>query len=284
MTADSMVSNTTYLEMQKEATTDGEVGMPYTFSGYYKPNGWDYLILVIYTDGGSAGYAFDITSGTVLATIGSPSSYEIIPLANGWFRISVTYVLTGPDIWIDIVSAYDDTFTVSGTADGIYIWGVQLEQASAATEYIPTTSTAVTVTDLPTLTGFSTLSGTSSLTFSMSTPALLGTGLIAGGSSLTFGPTATIQGIAPISGNSGITFDAVGDLEGIGPGAMYGTSSLTFGTTGNLTATAALSGSSSLTFNVTHTPPATGGSGGSAGAAGAFLNMRYTLQLTQDAF
>jgi hypothetical protein len=68
---------------------------------------------------------------------------------NGWWRIWVTYSSeTGATTPFAAIYLIDDTYTAPyqglAATDGVYAWGVQLEQGDAPSDYIPTTSAAVT--------------------------------------------------------------------------------------------------------------------------------------------
>jgi hypothetical protein len=79
----------------------------------------------------------------------SPSA-TITPLANGWYRCTVTATTTsGLSLWVNL---YLDNGSGTGaqstnyTGDGaslISLWGVQIEVNAFATSYIPTTTTSV---------------------------------------------------------------------------------------------------------------------------------------------
>jgi hypothetical protein len=119
------------------------------FSIYVKSNG--YTKVGIREDITTGRYAsYDLATGTIL-----DSSEVITPtitaLANGWYRISfgVTATPVGMGVWV-----LDPTYTSGAfssnnwTADGtsgIYVFGAQVEGGDIATDYIATTSAAVSV-------------------------------------------------------------------------------------------------------------------------------------------
>ena len=97
----------------------------------------------------ATGAVYDLVSGTVVSTSASGVDYtnpsaSISAFGNGWFRCVFTatkgIVNTTNNSFIETVTGTSFSFT--GTAgSGIYLWGAQLEAASTAGEYIPTTST-----------------------------------------------------------------------------------------------------------------------------------------------
>jgi hypothetical protein len=117
-------------------------------------------ILLHLNDGGEGNFAsavFDLAGGQIGV---APSTFgtgftvvgaSITPVGNGWYRcvlIATTNTTTtaGVDIGIDGGSGTGpevDTYAGGGTNVGLYVWGVQLEQASSVGPYIPTTTTSV---------------------------------------------------------------------------------------------------------------------------------------------
>jgi hypothetical protein len=107
------------------------------------------------TGGGDQPVYFDLTNGTISASLGSATSASIQALPNGWYRCSVTGVMGGfgyPFLGVAQTSG-TQTYQGDGTS-GIYIWGAQLEAGSFPTSYIPTTSSTVTRSaDVASMTG-----------------------------------------------------------------------------------------------------------------------------------
>ena len=61
-----------------------------------------------------------------------------------WKRYDLTYTFTGAGAGDQVGATFKILSPVSTTIDDIYIWGVQLEEGSYATSYIPTYGSAVT--------------------------------------------------------------------------------------------------------------------------------------------
>ena len=113
---------------------------------------------------GSGYLNFDLINGVVGYT-GGITDYQISNMANGWYRISINYVVTGTYATAGIsildtnVNARYESYVGDGTS-GVYIWGCQYEQSSYPTSYIPTTSSSATrVADACSKTGISSLIG-----------------------------------------------------------------------------------------------------------------------------
>ena len=120
---------------------------PNTASVYAKSAGYNFISLA--ATGGTAGETiiFDIVNGTISGTSGTHTA-SIENVGNGWFRCSLTSTsVTAPTLfsrWI-IVRNANSTASYSGDGtSGVYLWGWQIEENTAATSYIRTSATAVT--------------------------------------------------------------------------------------------------------------------------------------------
>jgi hypothetical protein len=139
LTADKLVENTENNQHRIDQTTTSAIGTN-SFSVYGKKDARDSLQLRV----GTSGAFFDLTNGTISGISGVTATIESLP--NGWYRCSIirTSVVANEVVRLNLAIGINSTYLGDGTS-GIYIWGAQLEASVQATEYIPTTTTAVSV-------------------------------------------------------------------------------------------------------------------------------------------
>ena len=132
LTADTVTADSGISILQN---INSVVGTSYTNSAYVKAGT---ATSVMFRDDTGAGrhIVFNPSTGVITATSGTFVSTPVSqPLGDGWYRYSMTYVA--------------DTTSVrglirpnsAGSAQTFIAWGAQIEAASTAGEYIPTTST-----------------------------------------------------------------------------------------------------------------------------------------------
>lgn len=146
-TADAAIPTTTPAvnKFVQQTFTTYASGTTYTHSVYAKAFGYTGLQIVL----PAAAFAgppfanFDLANGIASVTYpygGSGATATITNVGDGWYRCSVTMTATGTAATaaqLRIMNTYtttDTTFTANGTS-GIFVWGAQLEAASAATTY-----------------------------------------------------------------------------------------------------------------------------------------------------
>lgn len=93
----------------------------------------------------------NISTGIITGTAGTPDSTSVISVGNGWYRASMSKQYTGggvTSLGVPLVQIINTSgialYTDPDGLSGIYIWGAQWEESSVATDYTPTTTTAVT--------------------------------------------------------------------------------------------------------------------------------------------
>ena len=123
----------------------------YSFSFFVKSNGRDIVALSNNAGSASATAFLNLTSGSVLSSTFDSISME--DYGNGWWRIVATIEAAGiGDYNTRIYTAIaDGSFTHTGDGvSGLYIWGLQLEEQSYATSYVPSLAATNGVRDAET--------------------------------------------------------------------------------------------------------------------------------------
>jgi hypothetical protein len=124
----------------------------FTQSIFLKAGTHEFIQLLVGTDVAPVAN-FDLVNGTTSA---SGASSQIISLGNGWFRCSMSYTsATATDVYLWAVDSLAAGRAASTASTGTFFaFGFQLETGDIATDYIPTTTAAVSVgitADIPRL-------------------------------------------------------------------------------------------------------------------------------------
>jgi hypothetical protein len=131
-------------------------GLPYVFSVFVKKgdgvSARDYVQLSLQNAAfGSNSYAnFDILNGTVTVTGAGLTSASITDAGNGWWRCVIIDTASASTtnsfsiINITTNTAVQEESYTGVTTANIFLWGAQVEQRSAVTDYTPTTTQPIT--------------------------------------------------------------------------------------------------------------------------------------------
>ena len=142
------------------ANCSGVAGsLPYTFSIYAKAKERSFIQLQMSDNAtGDCCVAFNLSTGAVLTVSGSPSgSWTNVSgtsevLGNGWVRCTITATKgSSTDHYLYVFLANSQATATAGMGcayngdgtSGLYVWGLQLEQASFASSHIPTAGATV---------------------------------------------------------------------------------------------------------------------------------------------
>ena len=115
----------------------------FTFSVYAKYVSQQFVQIFVGSD--ASPYAnFDIQNGAVSA---SGSTASIVSVGSGWYRLSITFTSsTGVGIYLlNVDSLAALRFSTTSTTNSYYAFGAQVETGDIATDYIATTTAAVSV-------------------------------------------------------------------------------------------------------------------------------------------
>ena len=113
----------------------------HTASVYAKAGTLNWFLFLITSTGGDEGGYFDLSTGNTGTQFGSQIDIKTEDIGSGWYRCSFTANINASST-IRIYPANGDN-DVSGTSGNIYIQDAQLEQGLIATDYIETTTAAV---------------------------------------------------------------------------------------------------------------------------------------------
>jgi len=149
LNASSIVGDgsTSYHWIQK-GSGSGISGKTYTVSFFAKKGSLNFLQLVLDSSVfGIMHQNFDLENGVIGSSSGSATPF-IKNYGNGWYRLGVTATATSSNTIIPLIALANSNtigrFGSFGTSGNIKIYGVQVEESSYATSYIPTNGTAIT--------------------------------------------------------------------------------------------------------------------------------------------
>lgn len=150
-TADKLVEDTTATTTHFVVSTGQNIGAGGVFSIYAKAGERSRIGIRESTTTGA--YAtFNLSTGAVIESGSGASGVTITNVGNGWYRLQMVYSTSSNVSFAIFIldnsyttgSPNSYTYTGDGTS-GLFVWGAQLELGDIATDYIPTTTAAVTV-------------------------------------------------------------------------------------------------------------------------------------------
>jgi hypothetical protein len=124
-------------------TVSVSVSTVYTFSVFAKADqlSWLHIALVNFTSPASGGAYFDLSTGTIGATITTTLTPLIEDFGNGWYRCSVTFttdaVDTSGSLRLYVADGNNDPVVDRDGTSSILIYGAQFEAGSTPSSYIP---------------------------------------------------------------------------------------------------------------------------------------------------
>jgi hypothetical protein len=140
--ADLIVANTTPAVQHRVDQVTASASGSYTFSVFVKAAGYNFCRLRI----GNTGGDFNLNTGAITVTdTGIVTS--IRSFGNGWYRciISKAASIANETVRINMQPASNTGDFAGDGISGIYIYGAQYEPTANVTDYIPTTTSAVTI-------------------------------------------------------------------------------------------------------------------------------------------
>jgi hypothetical protein len=131
----------------------------HTWSVFAKAQNLNFLIISAFSGSHNRTW-FNLSNGTI-GTNAAGSTATITNYGNGWYRCSVSRNYTsGTFFFVAQTAPSDGVFSYTGSGNGLYLWGAQVEAGSYVSSYIPTLGASVTrLADVASKTGISSLIG-----------------------------------------------------------------------------------------------------------------------------
>ena len=144
-TADKLVTDTSpSTDHYMRQFTNYTAGTSYTASIYAKAG--EYNSIFLFANNASKQAFYNLSTG-VISGLSSGASATITNVGSGWYRCTLTFVSGSSisDVMVYTIANNSSTIISGDGTSGIFVWGAQLETGNIATDYIPTTTTAVSV-------------------------------------------------------------------------------------------------------------------------------------------
>ena len=139
VTADKITDSSTATAARYFFQSPASSGTIYTSSGYFKKAEYNFVTLHAF---GINGALFNLDTGVKVSQSGGVGA--ITSVGDGWYRCTFSFTAGGSSAFFSQSPAGNITYTGT-TGSGIFAFGCQLETGDIATDYIPTTTAAVSV-------------------------------------------------------------------------------------------------------------------------------------------
>jgi hypothetical protein len=140
----------------RQQSITGSLSTTYAASSFFFPGTGGYGLMQIGgggAGGGDAGYALDLSSGTLTKAGAGTLTADAVHLTSSWWRLQEYFTTSAGDNTFDLLVRPQDAATAVNPVTG-YSWGTQLEVGGYVTSYIPTVASTATrdadiITGLP---------------------------------------------------------------------------------------------------------------------------------------
>ena len=139
VTADKITDSSTATTARYFFQSPASSGTIYTSSGYFKKAEYNFVTLHAF---GLNGALFNLDTGVKVSQSGGVGN--ITSVGDGWYRCTFSFTAGGSSVFFSQSPAGNISYAGT-TGSGIYAFGCQLETGDIATDYIPTTTAAVSV-------------------------------------------------------------------------------------------------------------------------------------------
>ena len=162
LTADAVfdtASNTTHIISFNAANVQSPSASIHTWSVYVKAgNQISNITLILFGPTSQPSRQFNLLTGTSSGSVlgNAATIFSITPAGNGWYRCSVSGLLSTAANTLTIYLFQNNNFSYAGGTGSIFLWGAQCEPGSTLTPYYP-----VSTSDSALNTRWNDLTGTS---------------------------------------------------------------------------------------------------------------------------